>query len=207
MKAAFVLFDGMTTLDFAGFFDGLTSLNRLGHEVEYELCGPAATVTDDRGMRLGDCRVDPDLSVFDLVFVPGGFRTRELRFDESFVGWLRTAARAPWIVSVCTGALLLGAAGLLAGRRATTNPSAYELLAPDCAEVLQARIVRDGNVVTGAGVATSVDIGLFVVEMLTNVDTARQAQHMMDYPYYRPGRANRSFSVYPSLSCPGEAAD
>ena len=67
------------------------------------------------------------------------------------MSWVRTAELVPYKISICTGALLMGAAGFLNGKRATTNSSAYDLLAPYCAEVISARVVRDGNTVTGAG--------------------------------------------------------
>ncbi|SFJ22877.1 cyclohexyl-isocyanide hydratase [Paenibacillus sp. UNC496MF] len=141
-------------------------------------------MTDDRGLSIHVAHVKPDLSGYDLLFVPGGMPTRQLRFDEGFVAWLRTAERAPYKVSVCTGALLLGAAGFLRGKRATTNPSAYELLEPYCAEVVRARCVRDGDAFTGGGVASSLDLGLFVVESLAGRDFARRVREKMHYPYY-----------------------
>jgi cyclohexyl-isocyanide hydratase len=90
-------------------------------------------------------------------------------------------------VSVCTGALLLGAAGFLQGKRATTNRSAYELLAPYCSEVVKARVVRDGRIFTGGGVSASIDLGLYVIEYFTGIDVVKEVQKQMDYPYYRPG--------------------
>ncbi len=183
---AFVLFDGMTTMDFVGFYEAITWLGILKakEDVSWAFCANQAEVVDDRGLRMRADRVLPDLSDYDLVFVPGGYATRQLRFDPAFVSWIRTAQGATYQVSVCTGALLLGAAGLLEGKRATTNPSAYELLEPYCAEVVRARYVRDGNVYTGGGVSASIDLGLYVVESLVGREVSRQVQEKMDYPYY-----------------------
>lgn len=186
MKMAFVLFDGMTTMDFVGFYEAITWLGILKakEDVSWAFCANQADVVDDRGLRMRADRVLPDLSDYDLVFVPGGYATRRLRFDPAFVSWIRTARGATYHVSVCTGALLLGAAGLLEGKRATTNPSAYELLSPYCAEVVRERYVRDGDVYTGGGVSASIDLGLYVVESLAGREVARQVQEKMDYPYY-----------------------
>jgi transcriptional regulator GlxA family with amidase domain len=189
MKMAYVLFDGMTSLDYAGFYEALPWLRVLGamEGLTWDLCADREVITDDRGMTLRIKHIRPDLSGYDLIFIPGGMSTRQLRFDETFVSWIRTAADVPYKVSVCTGALLLGAAGFLSGKKATTNPSAYDLLAPYCGEVVQARVVRDGNTFTGGGAATSIDVGLFVAETLTDAEVAKQVQRRMDYPYYQPG--------------------
>jgi len=186
MKIAFVLFNQVTMLDFIGFYDVMTRLKslKLMDDVEWDLCALTEEVTDELGVRLHiDC-VRPDLSGYDVVFVPGGWGTRSLRSSQEFVSWLQTAASVKLKASVCTGALLLGAAGFLEGKRATTNPSAYELLAPYCAEVWEERIVKDGDVVTAGGVASSLDLGLFLVEYWLGPSEAEKVQRVMDYPYY-----------------------
>jgi len=132
-------------------------------------------------------KVLPNLGEYDLVFFPGGMSTRTLRNDEAFMEWIRTAEPVPYKVSVCTGALLMGSAGFLEGKKATTNTSAYELLAPYCSEVIKARVVRDGNIFTGGGVTSSNDLGLYVIETLTNTDIAIQVQKKLEYPYYQAG--------------------
>ncbi|WP_282938722.1 DJ-1/PfpI family protein [Paenibacillus sp. RC67] len=199
MRMAFILFDGMTTLDFFGFFDPVTRLSlykdRLKEEVAWDLCGIQEEVTDDRGLTIKVKKIRPDLAEYDLIFVPGGYATRKLRYDEDFIGWLQTAKDSAMKVSVCTGSLLFGAAGWLKELRATSNPSAYELLAPYCGEVVPSRIVRDGNVITGGGVAASLDVGLFLVELFSCEDTASAIQKSMDYPYYQPGKTNVDYTV------------
>jgi len=190
MRMAIVLFDGVTSMDFAGFYEAITwlAILKARENVSWTFCADKSEVSDDRGLTLKAGEVLPDLGGFDLVFLPGGLSTRQLRFDETFMGWIRTAASARYKVSVCTGALLWGAAGFLEGKRATTNASAYELLAPYCAEVVRARVVRDGEVVTGGGVTASLDLGLYLVEWLTNTETARQVQGKLEYPYYQTGK-------------------
>lgn len=194
---AFILFDGMTTMDLIGFYEAVTRLRLLNvlDQVEWDFCAMKEDIVDDRGLQFRVQQVKPDLSEYDLVFVPGGFATRQLRFDPDFIGWLQTAKDAKHKVSVCTGALLLGAAGFLQGRRATTNTSAYELLEPYCGEVVKARVVRDGEIITGGGVAASIDLGLYMIEDLTSADVAQEVQRQMDYPYYRPGQYSNEYVI------------
>ena len=188
MRMAFVLFDKMTLLDLSGFCEAVTWLRMLNavDDVSWDFCSTRESVTDDRGLEMRLSRVRPDLSTYDLLFVPGGMSTRQLRYDEDFLAWIRTAKDVRYKVSVCTGALILGAAGFLEGRRATTNASAYELLEPYCAEVAKERFTRDGDVFTGGGVSASIDLGLYFVESVAGPDIARQVQEKLHYPYYTP---------------------
>ncbi|GFZ76032.1 dimethylglycine dehydrogenase [Paenibacillus marchantiophytorum] len=198
MKMAYILFDKMTTLDFVGFYNAVSWLRILKAKegVSWDLCANKEEITDDRGMTIKIKHVCPDLSGYDLIFIPGGMPTRELRYDTEFVSWIQRARDVQYKVSVCTGALLLGAAGFLSGKMATTNPNAYELLTPYCSEVIKARIVRDGDTFTGGGVSASIDLGLYLVESLTNADMAKKVQNMMDYPYYRSGNLSNVFMPY-----------
>ncbi|WP_440117945.1 DJ-1/PfpI family protein [Paenibacillus sp. QZ-Y1] len=189
MKIAFVLFDGLTFLDFAGFYDVINRLNFFDQTkgTMWETCAMTDQVTDESGLTLKVDQVKPNLAEYDLVFVPGGMGTRKLRFDEAFIGWLRQAENVPTKVSVCTGSLLLGAAGFLSGKKATTHPYAYDLLEPYVAEVIQSRIVKDGNVITAGGVATSIDLGIYVVGLLAGQDAAANVKLQIDYPYEMQG--------------------
>jgi transcriptional regulator GlxA family with amidase domain len=197
MKIAFVLFDGMTLLDLVGFTDAVTRLKRIKplFELSWDYCAITEEVRDDRGMVLRASKVHADLCEYGLLFVPGGGPTRQLKNDEHFISWLKSAGDADYKVSVCTGALLLGAAGFLQGKRATTNPTAYELLVPYCNEVIRSRIVKDGRIITAGGVAASVDLGLYVVETLTDIETVEQVQRSIDYPYYKPGNIHGDYAL------------
>jgi cyclohexyl-isocyanide hydratase len=182
MDVAFVAFDGMTALDFVGTHDPVTRLSTMGYlNLTWDVCAPASTVTASGDLRFDADRVDEPLEGYDLVFVPGGFATRDLRDDEEFVSWLRGADDADLLASVCTGSLLLGAAGFLDGRPATTHPSAYDDLA-DYAEVRRERVVDAGDVVTARGVSSSLDLGLYLVERLSDERTRREIAEQMDYP-------------------------
>src|SRR5690348_3523403 len=112
MRAAFVVFDRLTFLDFIGFYDAVTRLKtmKIMEDFEWRICAPTNQVTDDRGLRVQADSVAEPLDPYDLLFLPGGFGTRALQHDANFIEWLQTASGAKLKVSVCTGALLLGAA-------------------------------------------------------------------------------------------------
>lgn len=182
MNIAFCIFDGMTALDFVGAYDPITRLDRMDFmPLDWDTCARTESVTAN-GLTFSVDRVEPSLDQYDLVVLPGGYATRELRHDESFVGWLQTAESYEYVTSVCTGSLLLGAAGFLDGRRATTHPEAFEILA-EYAEVVDERVVQDGNVITARGVTSAIDFGLYVVEVLSDTETRQAIGRQMDYPY------------------------
>jgi cyclohexyl-isocyanide hydratase len=185
MRMAFVLFDGLTALDFVGAYDPLTRLKTMGFrdDVTWDLCARTPAVRDGAGLRVLVDRVAESLQGYDLLYVPGGLGTRKLAVDEEFVAWIRTAADCPLKLSVCTGSLLLGAAGFLQGRTATTHPTAYEELRPYCAAVVDRRIVDEGDVITARGVTSAVDLGLYVAEKLAGQEVKARIKRQMDYPY------------------------
>ncbi|GIP53384.1 DJ-1/PfpI family protein [Paenibacillus vini] len=189
MKIAFVVFNGLTFLDLIGFYDVIYRLNMFEQTkgVTWDFCGPADEVTNELGLTIKVNKVNPDLSQYDMIFVPGGMGTRTLRFNEDFVSWLQQGENCPYIVSVCTGSLLLGAAGFLEGKKATTHPNAYDLLEPYCGEVIRTRIVKDGKLITAGGVATSIDLALYIVKWLAGEEALRQVKSSIDYPYDMEG--------------------
>ncbi|HKA45904.1 MAG TPA: DJ-1/PfpI family protein [Burkholderiales bacterium] len=188
MKAAMIVFERMTYLDFVGFYDPVTRLKSMNiiPDFEWRICSNRPRVADDRGpagMTMVPESIMEPLNKYDLLFVPGGLGTRTLQSDSEFVEWLKTADSAKLKVSVCTGSLLLGAAGFLRGKRATTHPGALKELEPYCDTVLTDRIVDEGNVITGSGVATSIDLGLHVVQQLAGPDARSRIAAQMCYPY------------------------
>ncbi len=185
MYSGFVVYDGMTTLDFVGAYDALTRLRSMSlmPDVRWDVCARSAQVTDGNGLCVVAARAGRPLSGYDMVVVPGGFAARKLMHDAAFVEWVRTAADARLKASVCTGSLLLGAAGFLKGKRATTHPTAYDLLAPLCAQVVRERVVDEGDVVTARGVTSSISLGLYLVQRLAGPQARAKIQQQMDYPY------------------------
>jgi cyclohexyl-isocyanide hydratase len=185
MKAAFVVFDRMTSLDFIGFYDPVTRLKsmKILDDFEWRVCSTTPHVVDDRGLRYEVDAVNEPLDSFDMLVVPGGLGTRNLQHDRRFIDWLKSARSVPLKVSVCTGALLLGAAGFLQGRRATTHPSAYKELEPYCGVVVRERVVDEGDIITARGVSSSIDMGLHLVQRLAGADARDRIAAQMDYPY------------------------
>jgi cyclohexyl-isocyanide hydratase len=186
MNTAFVIFDRMTALDLIGVYDSLTRLKSMNlvPEFQWQICAFTKEVSDDRGLRFAPDSVAESLDAYDMIVVPGGFGTRALQHDKPFIQWLRSAVPVKLKTSVCTGALLLGAAGFLAGKRATTHPNAFEELKPYCATVIAARrIVDEGEVVTARGVTASIDLGLHLVERIAGREARARIAKQMDYPY------------------------
>ena len=185
LKAAFIIFDKLTMLDLIGIYDPLSRLKsmKILADFDWRICACTPEVSDDRGLRLAADVVKEPLGHYDMVIVPGGFGTRTLVHDAAFIQWLRTCQPCKIKVSVCTGALLLGAAGFLKGKRATTHPTAFAELAPFCAGVIDARIVDDQDVITGGGVTSAIDLGLYLVQKLAGVEARMRIAKQMDYPY------------------------
>ncbi|MFB6170680.1 MAG: DJ-1/PfpI family protein [Haloarculaceae archaeon] len=184
VAVGFVLFPELTALDFVGAYDPVTRLSSMGYlDLSWDLCvHEDATIRDDRGLAFAPTRACDTLEGYDVLVVPGGFGTRALEDDESFLAWLRTND-ADLLASVCTGSLLLGAAGYLEGKRATTHPTAYDDLEPYCAEVVEERVVEDGDVVTARGVSSGIDLGLHLCTRLADESVRDEIAAQMDYPY------------------------
>jgi cyclohexyl-isocyanide hydratase len=176
----FALFPGVTQLDFTG-----------PHEVFSALPGATVimasvaggTIEATGGMTFAGLRRLADIPECDVVCVPGGRGTTDNAIgDEAFLNELRRlAATARFVTSVCTGALLLGAAGLLRGKRAATHWAWRELLVPFGAIPDAARVVRDGNVITGGGVTAGIDFALSVVAELSGPEIAQAIQLQIEY--------------------------
>jgi len=183
MKAAFIIFDRMTALDFIGVYDPVTRLKSMGFldDLTWDICATSTRVVDDKGLVFTPTKTGGALNGYDLLIVPGGYGTRTLRDNRGFIDWLRTAADCKVKASVCTGALLLGAAGFLEGRRATTHRSAFQDLTKYCRTVLDDRIVDEGDVITARGVTSALDLGLHLVARMAGADAQQQIRRQMDY--------------------------
>ena len=195
MKTAFVIFDRMTALDLIGVYDPLTRLKSMNFvpEFHWQICAFTEEVSDDRGLRFTPDTVVESLGAYDIIVVPGGFGTRALQHDKAFIQWLRSASPVKLKTSVCTGALLLGSAGFLAGKRATTHPNAFEELKPYCATVVvDHRIVDEGEVVTAQGITSSIDLGLHLVERIAGREARVRIAKQMDYPYDELARSKNA---------------
>lgn len=180
MKTSILIFDGLTALDAIGPYEVLRSVP--GWEVEF--VGPrAGEVRTDSG-HLGlaaDCSID-DVGSTDMVLVPGGTGNRPLLRDEALLAWLREIdAETKWTTSVCTGSLVLGAAGLLRGKRATGHWLYLDPLRAYGAEPVVGRYVVDGKVVTAAGVSAGIDMALHLVSLEAGPEVAEAVQLAIEY--------------------------
>lgn len=183
MKVAFIIYNGMTALDFIGVYDPLTRLKTMGFvpHLRWDICALSKEVRDGSGLRFVPTQAGASLGDYDMVIVPGGIASRELVDDRQFIEWLRTAQPCKLKVSVCTGALLLGAAGFLQGKKATTHPDAFKSLKRFCSSVVDQRIVDEGDVITAGGVTASIDMGLYLCEKLAGGEAKERILRQMDY--------------------------
>ncbi|MBW9248226.1 MAG: DJ-1/PfpI family protein [Acidithiobacillus ferriphilus] len=133
-----------------------------------------------------------DVRPVDVFCIPGGAGINALLLDDEIVNWVgQQASAARWITSVCTGALLLGAAGLLTGRRATTHWRYHDLLSTFNAIPVRERVVQDGNLITGGGVTAGIDFALAVVAALRGQAAAEEIQLALEYAPSPPFHAGK----------------
>ncbi len=174
-----LVFEGMDQIDLTGPFEILSRIPNATYRLYGSTPGP---VRDVRGLRLlPDATLDaaPPL---DVLHVPGGTGQEALMEDEAVLGWIRRqAGGARAVLSVCTGALLCGAAGLLAGRRATTHWASFHLLPFFGATPVNARVVTDGNWIIAAGVTAGIDGALRLAAALRGDEVAQAIQLHMAY--------------------------
>ena len=186
-RIAFLVFPRLTFLDFVGAYDALRRVATMSIDpaVTHRIIGTEAEIADETGLVMKPDAVYEDLAPFDLLYVPGGLGTRLLMDDHRLIDYLRTWGAERPLASVCTGALLLGRAGYLRELRATTHHRAYDLLRPLCREVVtDRRIVDEGRVVTAGGVASALDLGLYLVEKFWGADARVTIAAQMEYRSY-----------------------
>jgi transcriptional regulator GlxA family with amidase domain len=180
-----LLFDGAEELDFAGPFEvfSVAAVLQPGNRV-VTVAETTRPVACAKGLRVLPDHTFADAPALDVVVVPGGEGTRREKENPALLAWVgAVAARATWVTSVCTGTQILHAAGPARGKRVTTHWSFIETLRaePDLTVLERRRWVRDGNVVTSAGVSAGIDMALWLVGQLHGPDTARTVQHFIEY--------------------------
>jgi cyclohexyl-isocyanide hydratase len=174
-----LLFPRMTQLDLTGPFEVFAKLPGARVMLLWKTLQPVEAET---GLRLLPHATLQDCPPLDVLVVPGGPGVDALMQDDVVLDWLRArAAQVRYVSSVCTGALVLGAAGLLRGRRATTHWSAHDLLAAFGATPTQGRVVRDGNLFTGGGVTAGIDFALMMVAELAGTAAAQAIALQIEY--------------------------
>ena len=196
MEIAIPLYDRFTALDAVGPYEVLWRVP--GARVRW-VAAEARPYATDRGLQLVAEATLDDVPAPDVLLVPGGTGTRDALGDERLVEWIRAAhATSTWTTSVCTGALLLGAAGVLDGLRATTHWAYLDALAAYGAEpVADERVVEQGKVVTSAGVSSGIDMALTLAARLTDETTAQAIQLGIEYDPQPPFDAGAEHKAPP----------
>jgi cyclohexyl-isocyanide hydratase len=199
----FVIFPNLTQLDFTG---PLEVLHRLPETKIHIVAKSLDPVPSDCGLSLLPTTTFKDCCQLDLICIPGGGGVVGIMTDRETVDFvLKQAARARYITSVCTGAFVLGVAGLLKGRRATTHWAYTGLLALVGATYEKARIVKDGNVVTAGGVASGIDFAFHIAAEIVGEETAQAIQLSIEYdpaPLFTSGHPDLAPASITALVAP-----
>jgi cyclohexyl-isocyanide hydratase len=197
LQVAMLLYPGLTLLDLVGPEATLSMFADV-----HLVWKTRAPITTDTGVRIepsatfADCPRD-----LDVLFVPGGFGTAAVMQDADALAFLRDRAQTSrYITSVCSGSLILGAAGLLDGYKATTHWSAHDLLAGFGAIPVKARVVIDRNRMSGGGVTAGIDFGLTLLAQLRGDDAAKLSQLAMEYDPAPPFDAGSPGAAGPELT-------
>lgn len=175
-----LLFDRLTALDAVGPYEVLSRLP--GATVRFVASEPGPKTTETRMLSLVADHSLSEVREPEIVVIPGGFGTRRLLHDEPLLDWIRGAHESSrWTTSVCTGSLLLGAAGLLRGLKATTHWLVLDRLAQFGAEPTSERVVEQGKVITAAGVSSGIDMALRLAQLVAGDDVAQAIQLGIEY--------------------------
>jgi putative intracellular protease/amidase len=198
VKIAIVLFDGLTALDAVGPYEVLARLPDA--EVKFVAAQPGPKRTDDGRLSLVADQALAEETAPEVVLVPGGRGTRALLEDAELLAWIAGAhEQSLWTTSVCTGALLLGAAGILDGLEATTYWLELQTLARYGARPVSARVVEQGKVVTAAGVSAGIDMALMLTERIAGRDIAQAIQLSIEYDPQPPFDAGSPDKAPPEI--------
>jgi transcriptional regulator GlxA family with amidase domain len=180
MQTAILIFDKLAALDAIGPYEALRAVP--GWEVKFVSSRKGEVRTDSGFLGLSaDYSLDEVIAA-DIVLVPGGEGNRPLMEDEAILSWLREIDRTTkWTTSVCTGSLVLGAAGLLEGKRATSNWLYLERLREFGADPVGGRYVQDGKTITAAGVSAGIDMALYLLGQEAGPEVAQAVQLGIEY--------------------------
>jgi transcriptional regulator GlxA family with amidase domain len=180
MNVAIPIFDRVTALDAVGPYEVLSRLP--GARVRFIAASAGPKRTENGMLALTADGTLDELPHPEVIVVPGGLGTRALMQDESVLEWLRTAHRtAEWTTSVCTGSLVLAAAGILDGLEATTHWMVLDALAEYAAVPVSRRVVEQGKVITAAGVSAGIDMALLLAARIAGDDVAQAIQLGLEY--------------------------
>lgn len=197
MRIGMLLFPNLTQLDLTGPLEVFTRMAGAEVSLIWKTRDP---VRSDRGLAMLPTHTFDEAGSLDLICVPGGPGQIALMEDAETLDYLRgVAPGCTWVTSVCTGALVLGAAGLLTGYRATTHWASLDQLALFGAEPVEARVVRDRNRFTGAGVTSGIDFALAIAAEVLGEDAAQEIQLQIEYDPEPPFRCGSLRTASPEL--------
>jgi transcriptional regulator GlxA family with amidase domain len=180
MQVAYLLYDRFTALDIVGPHEVFNSVPGSESIFVAEVAGQIRNESDTLSL-VADASID-EVTSPDIIVVPGGYGTRALLDREPLLDWIRTAHETTaWTTSVCTGSLLLAAAGLLDGVPATTHWLARDLLAELGGKPVAERVVEQGKIVTAAGVSAGIDMALRLVQKMNGDEVAQAVQLGIEY--------------------------
>jgi len=198
VKIAILLYERMTALDAIGPYEVLGQVP--GNEVTFVGLERGQVRTDTRALALGVDRTLDEVTAAELVIVPGGPGDRAVRDTPRVLAWLRRIHETTtWTSSVCTGALILGAAGLLRDKRATTHWAFHEELRAYGATPVSERVVFDGKLVSAAGVSAGIDMALTLLQRVAGDDAARTIQLAIEYDPAPPFDAGSPAKAPPNV--------
>lgn len=198
MNIAIPIFDGLTALDAVGPYEVLARLP--GARVHFVAIEPGLKRTENGMLALGADLALAALPHPEVIVVPGGLGTRALMHDEGMLAWLRAAhASSTWTTSVCTGSLLLAAAGILDGLEATTHWLAYEYLERYGARPVSRRVVQQGKVITAAGVSAGIDMALVLAARIAGDEWAHGIQLGIEYDPQPPFSSGSPLTAPPEI--------
>jgi transcriptional regulator GlxA family with amidase domain len=198
MKIVIPIFDRVTALDAIGPYEVLSRLP--GAEVVFAAQEPGVYRSDNGMLGLQADAALADVPDPEVVMMPGGFGTRPLMKDERMLDWLRGAhGSSDWTTSVCTGALVLAAAGLLDGLEATTHWAAVDILAAHGARPCDRRVVEQGKIVTAAGVSAGIDMALHLAGRIAGPIVAQAIQLAIEYDPQPPFDSGSTAKAAPEV--------
>jgi transcriptional regulator GlxA family with amidase domain len=199
MQVAFLVYEGLTTLDLIGPYEVVNAVP--GWEVRFVAKQAGEVRVDSKAFGITVDNALADVAQPDIFVVPGGIEgTFAAAADEEILDWVRKAHEtSKWSTSVCTGSLILGAAGVLTGKRATTHWGATAMLEQYGAEFTSQRVVEDGKVMTAAGVSSGIDMALTLVGRIEGDDTARAVQLAIEYDPQPPYDAGSPEKAGPAI--------
>jgi transcriptional regulator GlxA family with amidase domain len=180
VRIAIPIFDRLTALDAVGPYEVLSRLP--GATVHFIAAEPGPKRTENGMLAISADLALNELTEPEVIVVPGGLGTRALTRDETMLEWLRHAhEHSQWTTSVCTGSLLLAAAGILDGLEATTHWLAFDTLRELGVTPVSRRVVEQGKVITAAGVSAGIDMALTLAARIAGEDQARAIQLGIEY--------------------------